>query len=90
MELPAPDTGEWDGRQYVSQPVAVRIDGSRARIERIRTVDGESELDVIELAVVTPARLAPEARAAGFTPIPGDRIAPTPDHVGSSVVMFRG
>lgn len=88
-ELPAPDIGEWAGRRYVSQPTAVRVDAGRARIERVRTVDGIAEPDVIELALLTPAGLAREARAAGFTPVPGERIAPTTDHVGSSVVMYR-
>lgn len=87
--LPAPDVGEWAGRRYVSQPTAVRVDERRARIERLRTVDGRTEADVIELAVVGPAQLATEARVAGLTPIPGERIAATDDHVGSSVVMFR-
>ena len=88
-ELPAPDVRESDGRRYVSQPTAVRVDGPRARIERIRMVDGIGEPDVIELALVTPAELAAEAQAAGLQPVPGERIAPTSDHVGSSVVMFR-
>ena len=89
-DLPHPDVGEWDGRRFVSQPTAVRIGGGRARIERLRTVDGVSAADVIELAVVDAATLAAEARAAGLTPVPGERIPPTDEHVGTSVVMFRG
>ena len=88
--LPEPDVGEAGGRRYVSQPTAVRLDGGRARIERLRTVDGGvPEADVIELAVVDPAGLAAEARAAGLRAVPGERIPPTEEHVGSSVVMFR-
>lgn len=88
-DLPHPDVGEWDGRRFVSQPTAVRLAGGRARIERVRTVDGVSASDVIELAVVDAAMLAGEARAAGLTPVPGERIPPTDEHVATSVVMFR-
>jgi SAM-dependent methyltransferase len=93
-ELPEPDVGEWDGVRYVSQPTAVRLGERSARIERIRIseqADGgrHTEADVIELAVLDPATLAAEARAAGLTPVPGERIPPTGEHVGSSVVMFR-
>ena len=89
-DLPHPDVREHQGRRFVSQPTAVRLFGGRARIERLRTVDGVSEADVIELAVVDAASLAAEARAAGLTPVPGERIPPTDEHVGTSVVMFRG
>jgi hypothetical protein len=88
--LPEPDVGEVDGRRFVSQPTAVRVNASHARIERLRSVDGgPPELDVIELALVDPPALADEIRAAGLTPVAGERILPTPDHVGSSVVMAR-
>lgn len=87
--LPAPDVGEWDGRRFVSQPTAVRVDAGRARIERLRTVDGVTEANAIELAVLDAPGLAAEGRAAGLTPVPGQRIPATDEHVGSSVVMWR-
>lgn len=92
--LPDPDVREWDGWRYVSQPTAVRVAGGRARIERERTAHapgGErfSEPDAIELAVLDAPALAAEARAAGLKPVPGERIRPTGEHVGSSVVMAR-
>lgn len=88
--LPEPDVGEFGGRRYVSQPTAVRVDGARARIERLRTIDdGTPQADVIELAVVDPPLLAAEAAAAGLRAVPGERILPTGEHVGSSVVMYR-
>lgn len=88
--LPEPDVGEHGGRRYVSQPTAVRVDATHARIDRLRSVDGgPPEPDVIALALVDPPMLAAEGRAAGLTPVPGERIAPTDDHVGSSVVMLR-
>jgi hypothetical protein len=80
---------EIDGRLWVSQPVAVRVGAGRAMIERIRTVDGRTEPDTIELALLDAPRLADEGRAAGFSVVPGERIAPTPDHVGSAVVLLR-
>jgi SAM-dependent methyltransferase len=93
--LPDPDVGEHDGWRFVSQPVAVRTTGATAAIERIRTrraPDGEEhvEANTIELALIGPPDLAQEARAAGFTPVPGERIPATHDHVGSWVVLFRG
>jgi SAM-dependent methyltransferase len=88
-ELPQPDVGEAGGRRYVSQPTAVRLEDGRARIERLRTVDGVSEPNTVELALVDLPALTQEARAAGFHAVPGVRIAATSDHVGSSVVMFR-
>jgi len=87
--LPEPDVGEWDGRRFVSQPIAVKVDHERARIERLRTVDGVTRADTIELAVLDPAGLAAEGRAAGLTPVPGERIPATDEHVGSSVVMWH-
>lgn len=88
--LPEPDVGERDGVRYVSQPTAVHLANGHARIERLRTVDGgPPQPDVIELAVVTAPGLAAEARAAGLTTVPGVRIPPTDEHVGSSVVMAR-
>jgi SAM-dependent methyltransferase len=88
-DLPDPDVGQFGGRRYVSQPTALRLEDGRARIERLRTVDGTSERNTVELALVDARTLAGEARAAGFHAVPGERIAATTDHVSSSVVMFR-
>lgn len=92
--LPAPEVAERDGWRYVSQPTAVRLDGGVSRIERVRiteTPDGDrrAEANLIELASVDAAGLALEGREAGFTPVPGARILPTDDHLGSAVVMLR-
>ncbi|MBA3327862.1 MAG: hypothetical protein H0T43_06130, partial [Solirubrobacterales bacterium] len=56
----------------------------------LRTVDGITEADTIELAVVDAAGLAREGRAAGLTPEPARAIGQTEEHVGSTVVMLRG
>ena len=54
--------------------------------------DGERtiEADRIELAVLDVLTLEGEGDAAGFEVEPAREIAPTDDHVGSTVVMLRG
>ena len=93
--LPTPDVGLADGLQYLSQPVAVRERPGTVRIERIRQVvaaDGTrtSEEDVIELRTVSAESLATEAEPHGLRAEPPREIAPTLEHVGSTVVMLRG
>ena len=93
--LPAPDIGEADGVQYLSQPVAVRERPGAVRIERIRQVvapDGSrtSEDDVIELRTVSADGLAAEAGPHGLVAEPPLEVPPTLEHVGSTVVMLRG
>jgi SAM-dependent methyltransferase len=92
--LPLPDVGRIEGWTFLSQPVAIRVDAERYRIERIREIvapDGERQLsdDVIELAHVTPAQLAEEAAAHGLEAEDLRRIPETDEHVGAEVVVFR-
>jgi SAM-dependent methyltransferase len=92
--LPLPDVGRIEGWTFLSQPVAIRVDAERYRIERIREIvapDGERELteDVIELAHVSPAQLAEEAAAHGLEAEDLRRIPETDEHVGAEVVVFR-
>ncbi|HUR86588.1 MAG TPA: class I SAM-dependent methyltransferase [Solirubrobacteraceae bacterium] len=93
--LPMPDTAIVAGVQYVSQPVALRDEGDRVAIERIRqTLDASGRRtaapNLIRLDRVDPPILEAEAIAAGMRPEPVRRIDATDDHVGSSVVMLRG
>jgi SAM-dependent methyltransferase len=93
--LPHPDTGAAAGWRFASQPTAVRKLPHVTRIERVRRAtapDGSVtvEDDAIELARVTVEELEAEGRAAGFAPEPARSIAPTPEHVGTEVVMLRG
>jgi SAM-dependent methyltransferase len=90
--LPPPDVGESDGTRYESQPTAVRAVPGGTRIERLRRVipPGTTEQDVIVLAAVTAESLAAEANAAGLRLEAVRSIDPTPDHVGSEVVLLRG
>ena len=93
--LPAPDRLVVDSALYCSQPVALRDHGDTVAIERIRevlTADGRRSAsdDVLHLDRVSVAELEAEGRAAGLTPLPGRIIAPTEEHVGTSVVVLRG
>jgi SAM-dependent methyltransferase len=94
-ELPPPDFGEADGWRFFSQPTAVRDVPDGTRIERVRHALGPSgeyttEPDVIVLSRVTVASLAAEGEAAGLRAEPPRHIDPTPEHVGSEVVLLRG
>jgi SAM-dependent methyltransferase len=93
--LPLPDTLTIAGVHYSSQPIAVRDEGERVAIERIRTtLDGEGRRtaspNLIHLDRVVSRLLEAEARAVGLFPQPARTIAATDDHVGSGVVMLRG
>jgi SAM-dependent methyltransferase len=93
--LPLPDTLVVGGVQYVSQPVALRDEGERVAIERIRqTLDGSGHRtatpNLIHLDRVDAALLEGEGALAGLTPERARWIASTDDHVGSTVVMLRG
>jgi SAM-dependent methyltransferase len=93
--LPMPDTLIAGGVHYSSQPVALRDEGARVAIERIReTLDGQgrrtASANLIHLDRLDPRMLEAEAAAAGLRAEPLRRIAATDDHVGSSVVMLRG
>jgi SAM-dependent methyltransferase len=93
--LPMPDTLVVAGVHYCSQPVALRDEGARVAIERIRTtLDGHGRRtaspNLIHLDRLDPWLIEAEARAAGLSPRPARTIAATDDHVASSVVMLRG
>jgi hypothetical protein len=93
--LPFPDTGEEDGRQFLSQPVAVRELPGSVRIERIRQIvepggERRSADDVIELRSLDAGVLAEEAARHGLRAEPPLDIPPTDEHVGSTVVVLRG
>ena len=93
--LPQPDLGMADGWTYISQPVAIRVDDSEVRIERIRqrvgphgervTVDDE-----IRLEIVTPGALAEEAAQHGLEAEGLRHIPETPEHIATQVVILRG
>jgi SAM-dependent methyltransferase len=89
---PTPDVRERDGWLFSSQPVAVWVEGSSLVIERLRqTVSPAGKLDdephTTRLDLVSPDRLESEARAVGLAPLGRRRVPPTPDHIGSTVVL---
>jgi SAM-dependent methyltransferase len=91
---PMPDIRELDGVVYSSQPTAVREDAGGFVLERLRetiTPDGRrtTEDDLIHLDGVTADELELEGEAAGLLPAGRIEIAPTPDHVGSVVVIMH-
>jgi SAM-dependent methyltransferase len=93
--LPLPDVGIVDGVSYYSQPVALRDLGDRMAIERIRTTvapagQRSASEDVIHLDKVDAAQVEREALAMGLWPRAARVIAPTEEHVGTTVVMLRG
>jgi SAM-dependent methyltransferase len=93
--LPLPDMGYVDGVSYSSQPVALVDLGDRMAIERIRTIlapgaQPASVDDVIHLDKIDAAQVEVEAQAAGLWPRAARVIAPTQEHVGTTVAMFRG
>ncbi|HET6548991.1 MAG TPA: hypothetical protein VFG79_11065, partial [Solirubrobacter sp.] len=93
--LPPPDLGIADGWTYISQPVAIRVEGDAVEIERVRQRVGPhgervTSDDLIRLAVVTPAALAEEAAPHGLEAEELRHIPETPEHVATEVVIFRG
>lgn len=92
--LPLPDVAVRDGVRYSSQPIAVRDEGGRVAIERVREItagDGRRSAagDIIYLDRVEAGTIEAEGRAVGLTPMRPRVIEQTDDHVGSTVVMLR-
>jgi SAM-dependent methyltransferase len=94
-EAPLPDVLQRDGWVFSSQPVAVRERdrGRSIELERIRkAVSPAGELSeqryTVRLAVVSGEALEREASDAGLVAHPRLIIPPTPDHVGSTVVVL--
>ncbi|MFL5820830.1 MAG: class I SAM-dependent methyltransferase [Solirubrobacteraceae bacterium] len=93
--LPPPDIREHGGWVYASQPVAVRRRGETMVLERRResvAPDGTRRArdDVVRLDRVTARGLEREAALAGLSAMPWVDVPPTPEHVGSRVVILRG
>ena len=91
---PVPDIREVDGVVYSSLPTAVRADRDGFLLERRRErISGSGERtvadDVIRLDRLSGAQIEFEAIGAGLRPVGHLTVAPTPDYVGSDVVMLR-
>ncbi len=91
---PLPDVLEIDGWVLSSTPVAVRDEADAVAIDRIRQAvspagDLSEELAPVTLDNCAPATLEDEGRAAGYTVLAARQVPPTPDYVGSTVVMLE-
>jgi SAM-dependent methyltransferase len=91
---PLPDTREVDGVIYSSLPLPTIVDGGKLLVRRLRQVvslEGllNEEESTIGLRVLSAEQLEREGAAAGLEPLPRLVVAPTPDHVGSTVVVLR-
>lgn len=91
---PLPDVREQDGWVYSSTPVGVRRAGEAFVIERHRQAvapDGEmtEEMSAIELDALPAVELEAEGEGAGFRALPRRTVPPTPDYVGSDVVLLE-
>ena len=89
---PVPDVREQDGWVLSSRPVAVRPENGAMAIDRLRQLvspAGElsEELYTVRLDTVSPDQLDSEAERAGLKPAGRRTVPPTPDHVGSTVVL---
>ncbi len=90
---PLPDLVEHGGVVYCSQPTAVRQEASQFILERRReTVDpaGDRQVshDRVTLDRVSVDELQSEGLSVGLRSLPAREIPPTPEHVGSQVVML--
>jgi SAM-dependent methyltransferase len=91
---PLPDVLEEDGWVLSSQPMAVRPQDGGVSVERLRQLvspAGElsEELYSIHLDSVSADELESEAEAVGLKRAGRRAVAPTPDHVGSTIVLLE-
>ncbi|MBO0769444.1 MAG: class I SAM-dependent methyltransferase [Solirubrobacterales bacterium] len=93
--LPLPDMVELEGTVFASHPTAVRGDGPRVWLERLRervSPEGERELSENHIALdrLSPRELTAEAQRAGLRAVGTHTVPETAEHIGSLVVVFRG
>jgi SAM-dependent methyltransferase len=93
-EPPLPDVGEQDGWVFSSLPLDVRPEPGGVAVERLRQLVSPAgrlteERHTQLLDSLSPEQLEREAVAAGLRPVAHHDIAPTPDHVGSTVVILE-
>jgi SAM-dependent methyltransferase len=91
---PLPDVREQDGWVFQSQPIAVRAVPGGSEIDRIReavspTGELSESFNTIKLDDLAPEELESDGRAAGFTVLPREAVAPIADYVGSTIVVLE-
>ena len=92
--VPLADVREIDGWVFSSQPVWVGRDGDVIVVRRVRqSVSPEGELDEetdeVRLSLLTGDELEAEAGKCGLRPVTRHEVAPTDDHVGSTVIELE-
>ncbi len=90
---PLPDMIELEGAVYFSQPTAIRRQGGTYVLERTRETVHPSghrdrSEDQVALDLVSTGRLLKEGKRAGFRALGTRSIPPSPEHVGSEVVIL--
>jgi SAM-dependent methyltransferase len=93
-DLPVPDVREVDGWVFASQPVSVRPARHATTIERVRQAvspagERTQSRDTVRLDRLDAATATAEATRAGFIGETLRDVPPTPDHLGSEVVVLR-
>lgn len=91
--VPLPDTREYHGTAYFSQPTGIVRESDRYVLERRRetvAADGRRtiEFDRVALDPMDAVGLEREGTASGLRPAGRATIAATPDFAGSEVVML--
>jgi SAM-dependent methyltransferase len=101
---PSPETARVGDALYISRATSVRVLPRHIAIERMRRIvasgigqsgerhptgEAAGERNVVELARVSASELEDEGSRAGLRPELAREIAPTDEHVGSTVVMLR-
>jgi SAM-dependent methyltransferase len=91
---PVPDVLEREEWVCSSLPIEARPVAAGIEVRRLRQTvspQGElsEELDVTTLETLTPDALEAEALACGLSAAARHEVAPTPDHVGSTVVVLE-
>ena len=91
---PLPDVREADGWIHSSLPLPTTFSSDRVGVRRLRQVvspDGElsEEVSEVPLFPVAPETVEGEAQECGLRPSDRFEVPPTPDHVGSTVVVLE-
>lgn len=91
---PLPDVLERDGWIYSSLPLPTSFAEGRVGVRRLRQVVSprgvlSEEICEVELFPVAPETIESKAPAFGLRPSRRIEVPPTPDHVGSTVVVLE-
>jgi SAM-dependent methyltransferase len=91
---PTPDVRELDGWVFSSLPLGVDAEEGAITVRRLRQsvspagalVEHQHEIRLLDLS---PEKLEREAGELGFRPVARHEIPPTPDHLGSVIVVME-